>query len=360
MNACLVNNFSPHTGAGKYAFNLFQELRKIDSQIEMHYFGKSVNHKGVNEIGFDFKLPFLDSTIKNTYFIPKKIPSTHSIYHATNQFLSQLAVYRKPCVVTCLDIIPITQKNDFNPVLRHFLKKSIDGLKKSEHILAISQFTKNELVQKLGINEDKVTVTYLGFDKRIFLSKNKQLARKVLGFENAHEIILNVGSEEPRKGVDIALKAFSIILRTHPDAIFVRVGEKTKKTEKLIKDLKLEKRVFYFSNVSEIQLSDFYNASDVLLFCSRQEGFGLPLLEASACGTPSVCNDNSSIKEITGKHAFFAEELSENGFAEAVLKCLEDKKKHREASMNALKNAENFSWQKCAEQTIKVYKKVLF
>lgn len=356
MKTCLVNNFPRYTGAGKYAFNLFYELKKINYQIEMHYFFEGKKEKGVNNIEFDFRLPFLDNTLKNIYFIPRKIPHDHDLYHATNQFLSQLAVHRKPCIVTCLDIIPVTQKKYFNPVLRHFLKKAIDGLKKAHHILAISNYTKNELVEKLDIPKEKISVTYLGVDKSVFFKKNKNKARREFGLQSSNKIILNIGSEEQRKGVDIALKAFSIVAKNFPEAIFVRVGEKTKKIEKLAKQLGLHKNIFYFSFMDEEKLSLLYSAADLLMFCSSQEGFGLPLLEAAACGTPIICNDNSSVKEITQGNAFFAKTLHENDFAEQVLKCLSEKNIAKRVAINGMQNAKNFSWEKCANETLKVYK----
>ncbi len=358
MKACLINDFPKTTGAGKYAFSLLHELQKLDPQIEMHYFGAK-KEKGVNNIELDFRLPFLDRTLKSIYFVPKKVPKGHDLFHATNQFLSNVALQRKPCVVTCLDIIPLTQQKDFPFVLSQFLKKSIDGLKHADRVLAISEFTKKELVEKLGIAPGKIDVTYLGFDKAIFRKKPKLGARKALGFDENKKIVLNVGSEEPRKGVKTALEAFKLSQKEFPQSVFVRVGEKTAKIQTEIKKLGLEKKVVYFKGVSEEQLALLYNSADALLFCSRQEGFGLPLLEASACGLPIVCHDNSSIKEVTGKNAFFAKEYSAQGFAEELKKALGEKALAKKFSMLGQKNGSKFSWKKCAEQTLKAYKKVL-
>lgn len=358
MNACLVNDYPKTTGAGKYAFCLFHELRLLDSQIEMHYVGKSSGEKGVMEIDFGFRLPFLDRSIKSVYFLPKKVPSGHALYHVTNQFLAGIAEHRKPCVVTCLDIIPLSEKKDFPFPLGKLLGKAIDSMKKADHILAISEHTKRELVEKLGIEKSRVTVTYLGFDKNVFRKKSKSLARSKLGFRGDQKIVLNVGSEEPRKGIETALMAFRETLDEFPEAMLVRVGEKSQNSEQLIRELGIEKKVSYFHGITDEMLSLLYNSADALLFCSRNEGFGLPLLEASACGLPSVCHKNSSIPEVVGKNAFYTVENSQDAFAAQLSRLFSSQKLAQKVSIGALKNAQQFSWEKCAKETLKVYRKI--
>ena len=347
----LINDYPRETGIGKYAFNLFSELqKKID--IEMIFLGKAEGNK-IRSMGTGINFPLLKKTLNSHYFYPKRIPKEFNLFHASNQFIAGIAEYNKPSVVSCMDIIPAVLKKDYPFAMRVFIEKSMKSMNKAEKIIAISDFTKQELIERFGIKKEKIKTIYLGYDKKNFMKKNRQKARKKLGLEKEKIYLLNVGSEENRKNVSELIKAVKDL-----DVELIRIGEQRTTTKKLIEKEKIE-NVFYEKNVSEQKLSDYYNAVDLSVFPSTYEGFGLPILEAMACSCPILTTNCTSIPEITGKMPVQIKKISESEIKEKIKEVLENKSIQKSIKRKGLKQAKKFSWKKCAKETLGVYESVL-
>ncbi len=348
----LINDYPKETGIGKYAFSLFQELKnKID--IEMIFLGNTEEKNKIKSLGTGINFPVLKKTLNSHYFYPKKIPKEYNLFHASNQFIAGITEYNSPSIVSCMDIIPSALKKDYPFAMRVFLEKSMKSMKKANQIISISDFTKQELIKKFGIKKEKIKTIYLGYDKKIFRETNKKKARQKLGLNENKIYLLNVGSEEKRKNTTELIKAVKDM-----NAELIRIGEQRKKTRKVIEKENIE-NVFYEKNVSEEKLADYYNAVNLSVFPSSYEGFGLPILEAMACGCPVLTTNHASIPEITGKMPAIIEKINENTIREKIKTVLENKSLQNSLKKKGLKQANKFSWKKTAKETLEVYENVL-
>ena len=290
--------------------------------------------------------------------------TSHEIIHIYSQGYAHLAYYvpHNKLVITCCDIIPfiMADPHDFwgSCAIRH----TFTGLKKARRIIAISSSTKNDLIRYLHIPEEKIIVIYPRIDeifkgldsKRILNIKKTQFPKR--------KLILYVGSYLPNKNLPAVLQAFQKAKRKMNNLTLVIVNEKNKlpsEYKTLIESLNIEKSIHFTGYVSDQKLVELYNMADVLLFPSLYEGFGLPVLEAMRCGTPVVAARNSSLQEIGDEAVLFtgntAEELA--GSIEELLSF----SNHQRVQL--IKKAshweQQFTWDKTAQQTIEVYKKML-
>lgn len=363
MKIGLVNDYSPATGIGNYAFSLFSELKGMEKDIDMLYLQYKepleVLDKRIKVIETPFKLPVLTKTLNWYYYFPKKIPEGYDIYHVSSQYLSKVAKYRKPCVVSCMDIFPIILKNDY-PFLLHFFTKRVSKyMKKADHIIAISNFTKRKLIEELNIPEGKIDVIYLGADDETFSPLDKKKARAKLNLPLDQKIILHIGSEEPRKNVPTVINAFNRVQKNIPDSLLIMVGEKTEMSENLIKKYNMQKKIIYKNNISREELLQYYNSSDLFVYPSLYEGFGLPILEAMACGIPVIASNTGSLPEVVGDGGIMLDPFDIEAISDNMYEILTNESIRENIIKKGLERAKLFSWKKTAEETLTVYEKVM-
>lgn len=361
MKIGLINDYPSSTGIGNYAFSLFFELKKKGEDVDMLYLQSketAASMEGMRVITTPYKLPFLRRSFNWYYYFPKRIPKGYDVYHASNQYLSKVAEYRSPCVVSCMDIFPAILKKDYPFPIGFMLEKALQSLRKADAVITISQYSKKELVNKLSIPEEKVKVVYLGVDTNVFKPMDKATARKKLGLPQNKKIILHVGSEETRKNISGLFKAFYALQKKIPESLLLRVGEKRSSSWKLIRQLGLEGKVRYFSRLSSDDLVSAYNASDIFVFPSYCEGFGLPVLEAMASGQPVVASNTSSLPEILGDSGLMVDPSRYKDLSTAIHTVLTDKNLYNHLVNNGLKNAAGFSWKRTALETSGVYEEV--
>lgn len=360
MEIAFINDQPPFSGMGKYAYYLYQYLKKYSNFhfIFLNYNSKEVIEYHQNEKKFIFrsyKIPLVDNKPLFWWRIKNKLPF-YNLYHFANQNLSFM-INKNFSIVTCHDIAPLfCPTNFFELSLRKYLYR---GLKFANLIIADSYSTKNDLIKKYNINENKIKVIYLGVDHNIYYPKNnKEFLRKKWNLPIDGKILIHVGVEKWRKNVSNVIKALKILQKNLNNVYFIRVGEKSKKIEKLINKLNLEKIVIYYQNLKEKELAELYNASDLLVFPSFYEGFGLPVLEAMACGLPAVVSNLSSLPEITNNNSFYCDPFSYEDIAEKSFKILNDKELYNYFRNKGLNYIKNFSWQKCANEVWNVYQEL--
>jgi glycosyltransferase involved in cell wall biosynthesis len=361
MNVALINDFLPQTGIGNYAFSLFAELqKKIDCEMLFldccNEMKKDVPK--LKRISTPVRFPILNKSLNNYFLFPGKIPDGYSLYHVSNQYLSNIALKKNPCIISCMDIIPIAFDKGYNPIVSFFWKQQMQHLNKSEKITTISDFTKSELERVFNIAPEKIQTIHLGVDLKLFLPRQKEIARVQLGLPKEGIFFLNVGSEEKRKNIETLFRAFALVLKQYPRAKLLRVGEQKKESIELASKLGIMGNIEYFSGVSGQRLAMMYNAADALVFSSVYEGFGLPVLEAMASGLPVITNKRSSIPEITGNAGLFCENpFDEFELREKMLKVLDDNIQRKLSSYGA-QRAKDYSWENCAKKTIELYEAV--
>lgn len=247
---------------------------------------------------------------------------------------------------------------------RLLLRLSYIGLKRMDAIITVSEYSRKKILQQLKIPAEQVFMIHSGNDNHHFRpisnARTRLAERYGLSFGPEDKILLYVGAEFPRKNLASILQTLKFL----PSNIYLfKVGEPggqgfRGQTKKLVTELELNKRVLFFNQVPEEDLLLFYNAANVYVCASYLEGFGHPILEAMACGTPVVCSHGASLPEITGDAAILLPPSDAKAFAEVVQTLLCDRALREHMIARGFKQAASFSWDRTAERVAEVYRLV--
>lgn len=304
--------------------------------------------------------PNVDGLMKRTLY-PLMIHHSskkENIKHITSQdlafILNILSLY--PSVITCFDIIPWTFYKNRSLYWRFNMK----GLKKAEKIVAISHYTKNELISNLKIPSENIEVVHCGVDHQIFRKLPKEdLHRQIFGLSQSSKIVLYVGSEEPRKNFSTLLKAMHAMKKDIPTLHLLKVGKafpgSRKETLELVNELGLRDSVTFLDTINEESLPSIYNIADVFVFPSFAEGFGLPPLEAMACGTPVVSSSATSLPEVTADAALLIDPFNTKQLKETLSQVITSEELQAQLSQKGQERAKSFSWEAAAEKMSEIY-----
>jgi glycosyltransferase involved in cell wall biosynthesis len=245
---------------------------------------------------------------------------------------------------------------------RVLIRLSYLGLKRLDAIIAVSEYSRQTLIRKLHIPPERVFTVYSGLDGHLFrrtADARQQLeSRFHVSSRATDRYLLYVGSEFPRKNL---ITLFRVLSQLPAHVCLLKVGDAggrrfRQQTNQLIHEFDLAERVRFFDHVSEADLSLFYSAADVYVCASFLEGFGHPILEAMACGTPVVCSNAASLPEVAGSAACLVPPNDVATFTAAVLAILNDSELAAHLSTCGLQQAARFSWERTARAVIDVYR----
>ncbi len=237
------------------------------------------------------------------------------------------------------------------------------GIRSADKIVTPSQSTKNDIINHYKVPEEKVIVTPFAFNKEIFKPVPEDFNSQEI-LEKYHikkPYILFVGVLQPRKNVTRLVQAFNILKKKLqiPHQL-VLVSSKGWLYEDILKEIKkspYKKDIIQTGNMPLSELPKLLWETEVFVLPSLYEGFGLPVLEALACGTPVVTSNNSSLPEVGGDAALYIENpKNETEIAEKILKVISNKDLQKEMRRKGFEQAKKFSWRKCAKQVLKVIK----
>lgn len=362
-------------GIYHYILHLIKALKEIDHEnqykIWFHFLRKDSFHRYEEAC----KLLNLD-TLKNFKIIKSNLPNYRGwymrlpvdffigpvdIFHGPAHFA--MPVIRGKTIVTIHDIdfikIPDYLEKGWVKYKGKYTQLSI---KRANIIITISNYMKNELMESLGVPEEKIRVIYQGVSPEFTILKNK---------ENLHEIrkkygikipyILFVGTFHKNKNLIRLVDAFHRLkMSSHLPHQLVLAGGKGELTADLhqsIRKLKIEEAVILPGYISEEDIYTVYNNSDLFVFPSLFEGFGIPVLEAMACGVPVVASNVCSLPEVVGDAGLLVDPMNVDSIAEGIYKVLSDKELRYDLIKKGLKRAKLFSWEKTAKETIEIYRK---
>jgi glycosyltransferase involved in cell wall biosynthesis len=226
---------------------------------------------------------------------------------------------------------------------------------KADAILSVSNFTANELVRLAGIDQKRINVVHNGVDKSWFnLRKDQNPYNK--------PFLLYVGNVKPHKNLVALIKAFELIIDKIPHDLII-VGKKegfiTKDNLVFDKASVLGDRVHFTGYVKDDMLRQYFVHADALVFPSLYEGFGLPPLEAMACGCPVIVSNAASLPEVCGDAALYCDPYSPEDIANKIQMLMNDANLRESLRQKGLERAKQFSWEKCARETLAVIEKVL-
>jgi len=233
------------------------------------------------------------------------------------------------------------------------------------HLIADSSATKRDLSERYGVEPAKITVVYPGYDVTVFQPVRNEKAIEVVKAQYgiAGDYILFVGTLQPRKNLTRLVKTFSLSNIQYPisNIQLVIAGKKGWLYEEIfqqVEKLGLEGRVVFTGYVPEGDLPALLSGARLFVFPSLYEGFGLPVLEAMACGTPVVCSNTSSLPEVAEDAAVLVDPLDVEGLAAAIGRVLGDEELRAKLIERGFEQAREFSWDRCARETLDVLESV--
>jgi len=297
-------------------------------------------------------------SLLEAYRLLRIVQGQHDVVHLPNQNFARYALFlKKPFIVTVHDLIRTCFGFGKETVTeRILLKLDIRGIKRASHIIVDSQSTRSDLIKYLKIPDNRISVIYLGVNHSRFKPYSINLLDK--------PYILYVGSERPRKNLGRLFQAFTKLKTEFPELKLVKVGPSgrhkrfRRDTMRKSDTLGISRDIIFVDYTSELDLAYYYSSAALLAYPSLYEGFGLPPLEAMACGCPVVTSNTSSLPEVVGEAGIMVNPLDIDSLVEAMRQVLTDNELRDNMVRKGLEQSRKFSWEKTAEQTLKVYNKV--
>lgn len=273
-----------------------------------------------------------------------------------------LIFYRKPFVVTIHDLthtlFPGRKKSRFFHRLAYNLVFS-NALKNSKKIIAVSSATKRDIIENFKVDAAKITVVYEGFSNTYGVIDKAEAFKQVsTRFGINKPYILYVGVWRRYKNLPMLAKAFEQLVERGLDLELVLAGRLDPfypEIKDQISDNRYQDRIKMPGKVGDEDLKLLYNGAKALVLPSLIEGFGLPPLEAAACGLPAVCSDIPSLREVMGQGAEYFDPNNLDNMSDVLFNLLTNEKRLEELANLALSRSKHFSWKKAAEETLEVY-----
>jgi glycosyltransferase involved in cell wall biosynthesis len=292
-----------------------------------------------------------------TYGLPERtnIDIHHIVDHSYGHLVHRLPIERT--VITCHDLnIYERMQKDRSLLFQAMCRHIIGGFNKARWIICVSQFTADAL-KKSGLAPDaEVTVTPQGLSPvfRMLSPENLKIVSERFQLPDTPKVI-HVGDCFDRKNIEVLLTAVAR-LKIH----LIKVGGRfSENQQKLIKDFNLESQITHLHGVAIEDLIALYNLADLCIFPSWLEGFGFPVLEAMACGTPVVASNRSSIPELVGNAGLLADPADAEAFVTQSLRVLNDPALREDLIQKGLQRVQQFSWANHARQVRAFYDQIL-
>lgn len=351
------------TGLGKYTEKLIENLVKIDTKNNYKIFLKKSNWSQIKLTGNNFEKVLADVP---WYSLEEQLKMP-GIYKSQNLDLLHVPhfnvsiLYGSPYVVTIHDLIhhKFSQESATtkNPVIfkakRIAYKKIIkNAILKSQKIITPSEYVKSEILTNFKVNPDKIVVTYEAAEEE-YISKNSPTVT------TRQSTILYVGNTYPHKNISNLLEAMRLL----PESITLKiVCPRDVFKERLVAEIRsknLENRVTILPYQSTKKLVSMFREAKAYVFPSLEEGFGIPGLSAMASGLPVVCSSIPTLKEVYQDAALYFDPKKPTDISSKIKKLLSSPKLAQEIAAKGKKQSEKYSWQKMAQETLKVYQSCL-
>jgi len=284
-------------------------------------------------------------------------------------------VYHEPNAIACVSSLPsVITLHDLSHLhypelhpkgrVAHLQRQLARSLQGARHIITDAQSTRRELIETLNLPADKISAIHLGVDARFFAPNLSKAAQTLARFDvRPQQYILSVGTLEPRKNIERTLQAYAALpeylRRDFPLVLSGGKGWKDAVIHTRLKQIKPPGRVILTGYVDHHDLLALYAACTAFVYPSLYEGFGLPILEAMAAGAPVITSNVSAMPEVAGEAALLIDPNSVDELAAAMQRLLEDRELATALSIRGKERARGFTWARTAQETLKVYCRVL-
>jgi glycosyltransferase involved in cell wall biosynthesis len=301
----------------------------------------------------------------NPYFripfgLPLQARKAVDIYHA--QFI--IPPFLKCKTVTTIPDIAYEHVPEMFPAYQRSWSKMLirRSAMRADHIITVSERSKNDLVNTYGISPNRITVTYLAAGEEFYpRQKDEARARVSRKYGIGREFVLYLGRLQGRKNLDTLVDAFARMTKAGCSHQLVLAGKADSFSRKLLASVKARGprgAIHLPGFIHPDDLPWLCSAADAFVYPSLYEGFGLPVLEAMACGVPVITSHDSAMEEISAGAALLVNPLDDVAIANALTRVLQDADLRSGLIRNGLKRSSHFSYRRTAEQTIEVYEQI--
>lgn len=351
------------------AFEILKELLKIDSTNKYTLFVKDGDDKCLEE-NENFSIKILPG---KTYFdweqftLPKavKVEKLDFLHSTCNTSALNVKI---PLLLTLHDIIYLEQLNfkgtpyqNFGNIYRRVIVPKV--VRKSKYIITVSHYEKKSIMQKLNIPDEKVKVIYNAVNKKF---NNNFPTHLIDAFKMKHGLpehfILFLGNTAPKKNTKNVIEAYIKYSRsvTNPEKLVILDYQEKLAFDFLEKNnaLDLKNNLIFPGFITSDEMPLIYNSASLFLYPSLRESFGLPILEAMACGTPVITSNTSSMPEVGGSAAIYVNPYDVDNIAQMIEMVLNNKILQKELADKGVARAAEFTWGKAATDLLEIYKKM--
>ena len=361
-------NVLQRLGSSQVAFELLRNLEKIDHENEYNILLPSppLGDLPKGRQGWKYKI-LRPKKLWTQIALPLYLYTTKekpNLIFSPTHYIPRFSPVKRVATIFDLSFLHFPEmftKKDLWQ-LKNWTKFSVEN---ADHIITISNSTKMDIISMYGVGKDKITVAYPGFDKNIFHPiDNKMKIKNTLkkyGINNAY--LIYTGTIQPRKNLTRLMEAFArvenlklVMVGKHKGG--GREGWMYDEILKTPKRLGIEERVQFLGFVPTEDLQYLLSDAEAFVLTSLWEGFGIPVLEAMATGTPVIVSNVSSLPEVVGKAGLLVDPNSVDQIEQAIMTITSDKKLQQKYSQLGLEQAKKFSWEKMARTVLEVFAKV--
>lgn len=355
MHVLLDNRASNFSGIGVYTHNIYTAIKCFRNKTFLYNDRLNISRTSFIEKYINFlKRQFNDQFALPCFLKKNKV----DLYHATRNtgvpFFSPV-----PVVVTIHDIIPhVFSQHYLNNILEKiYYEIAIRiSIHRSAKILTISNFSKQELIKHYKVTPNKIEVIPLACNaafRKITDSKHLQSIREKYSLHDNY--ILAIGGSEYRKNIERLIHVYNNNFDEKYKLIVI--GGKWRNVD--LPEKYTSENIRFLTNIPEEDLIAIYNMSEVFVFPSFYEGFGIPVLEGMACGVPVVTSNVSSMPEVGGDAAVYFDPFDEKDMAEKIATVLDDSRLREQLIAKGFDQCKKFSWEKCCRATLEVYREII-
>jgi glycosyltransferase involved in cell wall biosynthesis len=367
-----------YSGVSEYAANLLSSILKLDSDNSYHFFYNSFNSSYLRLEKYKRQNCQLRGTrypnkIFN-YFLQKifKYPKLDSVLGGCDIFFAPhvnfINLKKDTKFIITVHDISFLRYPEFFSRRKNFWHKALylkKILKRADKIIAVSSNTKDDLVEVLGVNEEKIEVIYSGNNYSEPIKNDKNKVERYLQNNNINSrFILFVGNIEPRKNLVNLIAAYNLLRQEHQDIQDIKLviagapGWKHKKIYNTWHKSPYKHDIRFLGYVSRQEKEYLYQGADIFAYPSFYEGFGFPPLEAMSFSLPVVSSNVSSLPEILGRSALLINPFKPEEIEKAMYMAITNKELRSELISRGLRCAASFSWEKTALKYLELFKKI--
>jgi glycosyltransferase involved in cell wall biosynthesis len=378
----VVGALRPDTGVGRYTAGFVRALVEIAPDLDLVLFCNAFRIRDVGRaLGLPRPIvnPRIPGRVLLTAWRQLQWPPVDALVGPVDVFHTSDWIHppqrRGASVATVLDLGALVHPEWYaSDVVEIHRRKNQAAAQRATAIITISEFTRREFLELHRVDEARVHVVYPGVSSAFHPVDADRAGATATRFGLARPFLLYVGTRERRKNLKGLMEIFARVSRRRPEVMLAVVGMRPwaeargvhgvgwwsgREVEDRMEQLGTTGQVRMLGHVSFQELLDLYSAAEVFVYPSYYEGFGLPALEAMACGLPVVASSGSALPEVVGDAGILVDADDHSTFAEAVLRMLSDDEFRDSCRTRGLERASRFTWKATALGTMRVYMKAV-